>query len=117
MNLAELLQLLLGRLDRKRRDRWFDAIQNINSSHYSRVAWSTLNNLTGRSRQCPCQCLVSANAIASQLVKYGKYDGANRDISRSVMQKLSDLWRATAPDAVNISGNFSLREFAAALIN
>ena len=28
------------------------------------------------------------------------------------MQKLSDLWRATVPDAVNVSGDFSLREFA-----
>ena len=31
------------------------------------------------------------------------------------MQELSDLWRATPPDAVNISGAFSPREFAAAL--
>ena len=31
------------------------------------------------------------------------------------MQELSDLWRAIAPDAVNISGNFSSREFAAVL--
>ena len=28
---------------------------------------------------------------------------------------MSDLWRATTPDPVNISGNFSRREFAAAL--
>ena len=31
------------------------------------------------------------------------------------MKELSDLWRATAPDAVNISRDFSSREFAAAL--
>ena len=31
------------------------------------------------------------------------------------MQELSDLWRATAPDAVNIPGDFSPREFDAAL--
>ena len=31
------------------------------------------NNLTGRSRQSPRQCPVSSNAIASQLVKNGKY--------------------------------------------
>ena len=30
-------------------------------------------------------------------------------------QEASDLWRATTPDAVNISDNFSQREFAAAL--
>ena len=31
------------------------------------------------------------------------------------MQELSDLWRATAPDAINIFGDFSPREFCAAL--
>ena len=31
------------------------------------------------------------------------------------MQELSDLWRATSPDAVNISEDFSPREFAVAL--
>ena len=31
------------------------------------------------------------------------------------MQELSDLWRAISPDAVNISGDFSPRKFAAAL--
>ena len=34
---------------------------------------------------------------------------------RLVSQEVSDLWRATTPDAVNISDNFSQREFAAAL--
>ena len=68
---------LLARLDRKRRDRWSEAVQNINFSHTSRVAWSALNNLTGRSRQYPQQCPVLANAIASELVKNGKYEGAN----------------------------------------
>ena len=31
------------------------------------------------------------------------------------MQELFDVWRATVPDAVNTSGDFSPREFAAAL--
>ena len=31
------------------------------------------------------------------------------------MQELSEFWRATTPDAVNISRDFSPREFAAAL--
>ena len=106
---------LLVRLDRKRRNRWSEAVQNIDFSHSSWVAWSRLNNLTGRSRQSPRQRPVLANAIASQLVKNGKYKDANREISRSVMQGLSNLWRATSPDAVNISGDFSPREFAVAL--
>ena len=74
-----------------------------------------VSNLTGKSRRSPCQCPVSANAIASQLVINEKYEGANPKISRFVMQELSDLWRAAAPDAVNIFRDFSPREFAAAL--
>ena len=74
-----------------------------------------MNNLTGRSRHSPRHRPVSADAIASQLVRNGKYEAVDRKSSRLVFQEVSDLWRATTPDAVNISDNFSQREFAAAL--
>ena len=73
-----------------------------------------MNNLTGRSRHSPYHCPVSADAIESQLVRNGKYEAVNRKSSRLVSQ-MSDLWRATTPDAVNISDNFLQREFAAVL--
>ena len=73
-----------------------------------------MNNLTGRSRHSPRHCPVSTDAIASQLVRNGKYEAVDRKSSLHVFQKVSDLWRATTPDAVNISDNFSQREFAAA---
>ena len=59
-----------------------------------------MNNLTGRSRHSPRHCPVSADAIASQLVRNGKYEAVDRKSSRLVSQELSDL---------------SQREFAAAL--
>ena len=82
---------------------------------FSRKAWSILNNLTGRSRHSPRHCPVSADAIASQLVRNGKYEAVDRKSSRLVFQEVSDLWRATTPDAVNISDNFLQREFTATL--
>ena len=63
----------------------------------------------------PRHCPVSANAIASQMVRNGKYKAVDRKLSRLVSQEVSDLWRATTPDAVNIYDNFSQREFTAAL--
>ena len=36
---------LLAKLDRKRRDRWSEAVRSIDFSHSSRKAWSILNNL------------------------------------------------------------------------
>ena len=106
---------LLAKLDRKRRDRWSDAVRSIDFSYSGRKAWSILSNLTGRSRHSPRHCPVTANAIASQLVRNGKYEAVDRKSSRLVSQEVSDLWRATTPDAVNISDNFSQREFTAAL--
>ena len=106
---------LLAKLDRKRRNRWYEAVRSIDFSHSSRKAWSILNNLTGRSRHSPRHCPVSADAIASQLVRNGKYEAVDRKSSRLVFQEVSDLWRATTPDPVNISDKFSQREFPAAL--
>ena len=105
---------LLAKLDRNRRNRWSEAVRRIDFSHSSRKAWSILNNLTGRSRHSPRHCSVSANAIACQLVRNGKYEAVDRKSSRLVFQEVSDLWRDPTPDAVNISDNFSQREFAAA---
>ena len=89
--------------------------RSIDFSHSSRKAWSILNNLTGRSRHSPRHSPASADAIASQLVRNGKYEAVDRKSTQLVSQEVSDLWRATIPDAVNISDNFSRREFAAAL--
>ena len=106
---------LLAKLDKKRRDQWSEAIRSIDFSHSSRKARSILNNLIRRSRHSPRHCPVSADAIASQLVRNGTYEAVDRKSSRLVFQEVSDLWRATTPDAVNISDNFSQREFTAAL--
>ena len=106
---------LLAKLDRKRRDRWSEAFRSIDFSHSSRKAWSILNNLTGRSRHSSRHYPVLADAIASQLVRNGKYEAVDRKSSRLVSQEVSDLWRATTPDAVNICDTFSQREFTAAL--
>ena len=81
---------LLSRLDKKRRDRWSEVVQNIDFSHSSRKAWRIINNLTGRSRHGPRHCPISAHAIASQLVSNGKYEGINRESSRLVSQEVFD---------------------------
>ena len=89
--------------------------RSIDFSHSSRKAWSILNNLTGRSRHSSHHCPVSADSIASQLVRNGKYKAADCKSSRLVSQEVSDLWRATTPGPVNISDAFLQRAFTAAL--
>ena len=106
---------LLARLDSKRKERWTEAVDSIDFTHSSRTAWSTLNNLTGRSRASRHQCPVSANAIASQLVKNGTHRTRDRESDRSVLKEMTDLWRVPTPEAGNISTEFTSEEFAAAL--
>ena len=91
------------------------AVWGIDFSYSSRKAWSILNNLIGKSRHSPRQCPVSANTIASQLVRNEKCKAVDRKSSRLVSQEVSDLWRATTPDPVNISDTFLQREFTGAL--
>ena len=105
---------LLFRLDKKLRDRWFEAVQTIDFLHSSRIAWSILNNLTGRSRRSPRHWGVSADAIASQLIRNGRYEGNDRERFRLISQEVLDLWRATPKNPVNIFENFTYQEFAAA---
>ena len=77
---------LLAKLDRKWRHQWSKAVWSIDFSHSSRKAWSILNNLTGRSRHSPRHCPVSVNAIASQLVRNGKYEAVDYKSSQLVFQ-------------------------------
>ena len=72
-NRAATARLL--RLDKKRRDRWSEAVQTIDFLHSSRKAWKILNNLTGRSRRFLRFCSISTNVIASQLIRNGRYEG------------------------------------------
>ena len=73
------------------------------------IILKSYNGFTGRLRQSLRQCPVSANAIASQVVGNGKYEGANRETYRLVMHELSDLWKVAGPYAVNMSGDFCPR--------
>ena len=80
---------LLSKLDRKGRDRWSEAVRSIDFSHSSQKICSILNNLTGSLRDSPHHCPVSADAIASQLVRNGRYKAVDCKSSQLVSQEVS----------------------------
>ena len=75
---------LLLRLDKKPRHQWSEAVQTIDFSHSSQKAWNILNNLTGKSWCSLRHCAVSANAIASQLIRNSRYEGIDHEPSRLI---------------------------------
>ena len=74
-----------------------------------------MNNLTGGSRRSPRRCTVSANGTACQLIRNGRYEVTDCELSPFNSQEVSDLWRATLTSPVNISKCFTFQEFAVAL--
>jgi len=74
-------------------ERWEEAVNSIDLSHSSRKAWSTISKLTGRSGRSSRLCPVSANSIASQLVKHGAHRTGGREYTSFVSKQLSDLWK------------------------
>ena len=69
---------LLSQLQKKKQERWEEAVNSIDFSHSSLKAWRTINKLTGRSGRSFHQFPVSANSIASQLMKNGAHGTGNR---------------------------------------
>ena len=83
---------LLARLDKRQRKRWSEAVNAIDFTHACRLAWNAINNLTGRTIHSYRPRLVSANSIASQLVKNGTYKRNHRELTRLVLKEVSELW-------------------------
>ena len=106
---------LLARLDDKRRERWSEAVNTIDFTHTSRLAWNTLNKLPGRSRTSCRSCPISANCIASQLVKNGVYRTKDHEPARLVAKEVSELWKIETPAGESISNDFTPEEFSSAL--
>jgi len=97
---------LLSRLQQKKQERWEEAVNFIDFSHSSHKAWKTINKFTGRSGRSSRLCPVSANSIASQLVKMGAHRTGGREFTRLVKKLLSDLWKIPAPEGHSISEPF-----------
>jgi len=106
---------LLSRLEQKKHERWEEAVNSIDFSHSSRKVWRTINKLTGKSGRSFRQCPVSANSIASKLVKNGAHRTGDHESTRLVNKELSDLWKIPTPEGHNISEPFKPEELAAAL--
>jgi len=108
---------LLCQLQQKKQERWEAAVNSIDFSHFNRKAWRTINKLTGRYGRFSCPCPISANSIASQLVKNGTHRTKDRESTRLVKKELSDLWKIPTHEGHSISEPFKPDELAAALVH
>ena len=101
--------------DQRRCEQWNKTIDSFEFSHTNRLAWSTLNRLIGRLRHTSCKGPVSANSIASQVMRNGIFPVRDHDSARLVASEVSDLWRVLTPDSQSLSGDFTIEELTSAL--
>ena len=97
---------LLSGLGQKKQERREEAVNSIVFLHSSRMTWRTIKKLIGRSGRSFRQCPVSENSITSQLVKSGAHKTGDRESTRLVNKKLTDLWKIPTPEGHSISGPF-----------
>ena len=107
--------VLLSHLDKKRKDRWSEAVNNINFTHFSRLAWNRNHNLTGRARHTRLFYPITANSIAVLLIKNRIYKTTNRESARLIVREVSQLWKIPILPDKCIFGDFSSEKFANAL--
>ena len=104
---------LHNRLNEKRRERWTDMVESIDFTHSSRRAWHTINKLTGRINTSP-PCPITANSIATTLVRNGRFPNADKTFARQTTSNVYKLRRAPSVDS-NLSGELSPEEMKTAL--
>ncbi|XP_038075621.1 uncharacterized protein LOC119743290 [Patiria miniata] len=104
---------LLNRLKTKRRERWTETVESIDSTHSSRRAWQTINKLTGQGTK-PKPCPITVDAIAAQLISNGRFPNADKAFTRKITGEVNDLRRAPCADR-NLSGDFTNDKIVSAL--
>ena len=106
---------LISRLGQKKQDRWEEAVNSIVfSTPAARRGEQSTNLLAGLDASFD-STPVSANSIASQLVKNGAHRTGDRESTRLVNKELSDQWKIPTPEGHSISEPFRPEEHPAAL--
>ena len=114
--LRELATKLIDRLDEKRKDRWEEAVTNIDFTHSSRKAWQAVNRLTGRNSKKITTCPLHPNVLARRLVANGKFANPDKKFSREVRNESALISnRLTSPEHAHLNEDFSTEELTLAL--
>ena len=106
---------LIAHLDQRRQERWIEAVTDIDFTHSSQKAWSSINRLTSRT-SAKKQCPISPDDIAKQLVENGTCTSRNKEFQRKVLRETSSLrYRPTLEEHIDLDLDFSIEEVPAAI--
>ena len=93
-----IAEKLIHHLDELRRNRWEEAVNNIDFTHSSHKAWFFFNRLTEKAKAHHA-VPISPNEIASRLVNCGKYPNPVKVYSFQVRKAIKDINQPPTPVA------------------
>ena len=100
-------------LNQRCKESWEKTDKGIDFTHSRRLAWKTLQHLTGRSCR-PTKCPISANSIPEQLLGKSQFLDSNKYYTCIINQETTKLWNAPDVDEY-LSGPFSSEEISSAI--
>ena len=104
---------LISQLDTDRKNAWIESVSNLDLTHSSRKALKTFDQLTSDVKLKKNDYPVSANAVAAQLLKNGKFKGDPKD-NREILTELSQTASKPSTDA-DYTSDFTQEELEKAL--
>ena len=112
---AQILgDLLINMLDIQRQARWIETVENLDFTHSSRKAWSTLKRLNGETSSPKNNFPVSANSVASVLMQNSRSKCHDKEFSREVKTEVCSRLNAPSVDS-NLCTLFTIEELGAAI--
>ena len=108
---AQILgDLLINMLDVQRQARWIETVENLDFTHSSCKAWSTLKRLNGETSSPRNNFPVSANSVASVLIQNSRSKCHDKEFSREVKTEVGSRLNAPSVDS-NLCTPFKMEEY------
>ena len=110
----ETAKELLNHIDIPRKSNWEDNVNEIDMKHSSRVAWQTINRLTGRNKKMQNSNDIKAKDMAKCLINNNKTAGINHEFTYCMNREIKQLWNSLSADS-HLCNDFSTKELKRAL--
>ena len=103
------IKTIKNHTDISRKSNWENTVNEIDMKHSSRVAWQTINRLTGRNKKAQNSNDVKAKDVAKCLINNSKTADINHEFTYCVNREIKQLWNSSSADS-NLCNGFSTEE-------
>ena len=112
-NTIELGKEVISSLWQERRERWKETIENVDMTHSSKKAWSTIKKLNSEDKHPARKAAVTPNEVAHQLLINGKTNNQSRE--RGYLKRMKQEMQRIMSQSDDIFEPFTMEEMQSAM--